>query len=187
MWHGSERANLSLKVPIHSFDDVLSSFGPQRRNSRTQCNRCGHRCNIFMLWTGRVRAINSRGVGRVKERDKTHVGGQFAEARGARAITFPKPLALSRNRVTGTTIHHRFAPYNPRANLQPRPPSPVSSRAPRPTGPFTAPEQPYSFVSSLYVHVHGGMQFRCRECALPDERPMYRVSVLELLQKKEKI
>lgn len=83
-----------------------------------------------MLWTGRVRAINSGGVGRVKERerDKTHVGGQFVEARGARAITFPKPLALSRDRVTGTTIH-RFAPYNPRVNLQPRPPSPVSSRA----------------------------------------------------------
>jgi len=73
-----------------------------------------------------VRAINSGGVGRVKERE-THVGGQFVEARGARAITFPKPLALSRDRVTGTTIHHRFAPYNPRAN--PRTPSHLRPRA----------------------------------------------------------
>jgi len=63
----------------------------------------------------------------VKERRNACRGRQFVEARGARAITFPKPLALSRDRVTGTTIHHRFAPYNPRAN--PRTPSHLRPRA----------------------------------------------------------
>lgn len=118
-----ESANLAVRQ--------CSFFIRQQRNSWTRCNRCGHRCNIFMLWTGRVRAINSGDVGRVKEeRDETRVGGSSwgREGEGGRAITFPKPLGLSRDRVTGTTIHHRFASYNPRADPQPVRPR-VSSRA----------------------------------------------------------
>lgn len=98
--HG-KRANLFPKAPIHQFDDVLSLFGRQRRNSWTRCNRCDHRCNIFMLWTGRVRAINSGGVGRVKEREKrneTRVGSSSrwgARGRGAERLRFPNP-SLSR-------------------------------------------------------------------------------------------
>jgi len=54
--------------------------------------------------------------------------GQLAEARGAGAITLPKPLvALSCDRLTGTTIHRRFTPFNP-----PPPPPPRNSPTPHP-------------------------------------------------------
>jgi hypothetical protein len=48
-------------------------------------------------------------------------GGSWPRRAGAGAITLPKPLALSCDRVTGTTIHRRFTPFNPRVTHPPPP------------------------------------------------------------------
>lgn len=107
-------------------------LGRQRRNSRTRCNRCGHRCNIFMLWTGRVRAINSGGVGRVKERERERRNAcRGAVRRGARGQSdyvsqTPHSLARPSHR------HHHPPPFcslqPPRASPQSRPPPRLRAR-----------------------------------------------------------
>jgi len=95
--------------------------------------------------------------------------GQLAEARGAGAITLPKPLvALSYDRLTGTTIHRRFTPFNPllplprvthrplirpppaRGPARPRVSSPASSRRTL----YGARIRPYSFVFSPCVRAY---------------------------------
>lgn len=107
-----------------------------------------------------------------RARGRKRVWGQFVEARAEpERLRFPNPSALSRATESPAPPSTAVSPPSPaRPRVIPRhPPCRVSS-PPRPAGPFTAAEQPYSFVSSPYVRAHGGMQFRCRECALPDER-----------------
>lgn len=128
------------------------------------------------------------GEEREKERKTRRVWGERGDSPLKRArperLRFPNPSVSTCDRVTGTTIHRHFAPFNP---PEPAPAARVSSPS-RPTGPFTAPEQPYSFVSSPYVYAYtkvcnfgvGYARYRT------NERSVYRVSVafVKLLQKK---
>lgn len=90
-------------------------------------------------------------------------GSWLRRARGQSDYVSQTPR---RSLVRPSHRHHHPLPFRPRHPRRPSTPPPCRvSSPPRPAGPFTASEQPYSFVSNPYVSAHGGMQFQCRECA----------------------
>lgn len=132
----------------------------------------------------------------MKEREKrnAHVGGgeggggSLSRRAGPERLRFPKPLALSRDRVTGTTIHHRFAPYNPRAE----PPAPVRP-SPRLLARASSHRTLYGARTTLFVCFQPVCACTRRYaisvsgmCAAGRTTNVSRISVLELLRKKKK-
>lgn len=116
----------STNAPFRA-DRAHSFFAGSEGIRVAECKRCGHRCNIFMLWTGRVRAINSGGAGGWGwTRETKRVGGAvgWGARRGQSDYVSQTPRSLVRP-------SHRYHHPPPFYSLRPPHNTPWSCPPPR--------------------------------------------------------